>query len=66
MDRKIFRDANFEEENLHCPHCEWHGRGDESVVIDFYGITRNQEVRCPECDAIIGQLRRQTDRDAGM
>lgn len=66
MDRKLFLEADFDEEHLDCPYCDWRGRGDESVIIDFYGITRNQEVRCPECDAIIGRLRRHSDRDAGM
>ena len=66
MERKIYREANFEEESLHCPHCEWRGKGDETVVIDFYGISKTQEVRCPECDSVLGGLRTQNDRDAGL
>jgi len=66
MDRKIFRDAGFEEEPVSCPVCNWRGSGDEAVVIDFYGVSKTQEVRCPECDNIIGGLRTGSDRDAGM
>jgi len=63
----IFSPATFDDEQMNCPRCDWKGRGDDTIVIDFYGLSRHQEVRCPECDAVLGGVSRENnDRDAGF
>lgn len=63
----IFSPATFDDEQISCPRCSWQGRGDDTVLIDFYGLSSTKEVHCPECDAVLGGIERERDdRDAGM
>jgi DNA-directed RNA polymerase subunit RPC12/RpoP len=48
-----YNDKTFEEQDLHCPNCQWKGKGYDSVVIDFFGVSKNKEVHCPNCDETI-------------
>lgn len=54
--KRIFDPLKFYEEKLACPQCSWTGIGDEAILIDLYGITNSREVRCPNCDALLGIL----------
>lgn len=54
--KNIFDPLVFYEEKLTCPQCNWNGRGDEAILIDLYGLTNTREVRCPNCDALLGIL----------
>ncbi len=44
----------FDDQALTCPNCQWKGKGSNAVIIDFYGIAKNKEAHCPECDNTIG------------
>ncbi|WP_121354670.1 hypothetical protein [Flavisolibacter nicotianae] len=49
-----YKESTFEEQDLHCPNCQWKGKGYDAVVIDFFGVVGNKEVHCPNCDETIG------------
>lgn len=51
-----YHSNDFDDQNLTCSNCGWKGKGSDAVIIDFFGITKNQEVHCPECDEKIGIL----------
>lgn len=53
-----YRETNFEEQDLTCPHCHWKGKGYDAVVIDFFGVSNTNEVHCPNCDETIGVIKR--------
>ncbi|HEX2532229.1 MAG TPA: hypothetical protein VHK69_00760 [Chitinophagaceae bacterium] len=54
-----FRAVDFDERELTCPKCGWQGKGDEAHIIDFYGVSKVQEVHCPNCDRLIANLRKE-------
>ena len=56
-----FVQNTFNEQPLQCSKCSWRGSGMEAVVIDFYGVAKNKEVHCPECDERLGILRQDND-----
>lgn len=45
-----YHERNFDEQELNCPNCHWKGKGYEAVIVDFFGVVKNQEVHCPNCD----------------
>jgi hypothetical protein len=53
---RVFDPSTFYTEQLTCSHCNWQGRGDEAIIIDLYNLTKNKEVRCPNCDTLLGIL----------
>lgn len=52
----IYNPQAFDQENVACPKCGWTGKGRDTLIIDLYGITKNREVHCPECDNYLGAL----------
>ena len=61
---RIFDARTFEEEQLVCPKCGWHGKGYDANVADFYGIGKYQQASCPKCDQVLGSISR--DRSFGQ
>jgi hypothetical protein len=55
--QREFVQGSFSEQPLQCSNCNWQGTGAEAIVIDFYGVTKNREVHCPQCDEPLGLLR---------
>jgi hypothetical protein len=53
-----YRENNFEEQDLVCPHCHWKGKGYDAVVIDFFGVSKTNDVHCPKCDKTIGIIKK--------
>ncbi|HEY1022162.1 MAG TPA: hypothetical protein VGE06_07600 [Flavisolibacter sp.] len=51
-----FQQSTFESQPVQCKKCGWSGTGAEALLIDFYGVTDNQEIYCPECDKKIGTV----------
>lgn len=51
-----YQERTFYDQTLHCPHCQWTGKGYDAVIIDFFGVVKNQEVHCPNCDETLGIL----------
>ena len=49
--------STFQEQNLHCDNCNWTGKGADAVIIDFYGVVKDKEIHCPECDRTLGILK---------
>lgn len=49
-----FLQTGFDEQPLRCGNCGWRGAGADAVLIDFYGVTKNKEVHCPQCDERLG------------
>lgn len=45
-----YYERDFFKQPVSCPNCQWKGEGSDAIVIDFYGVTNNKEVHCPECD----------------
>jgi uncharacterized Zn-finger protein len=60
-----YRDADFDDQTLTCPKCNWQGQGHRAVVIDFYGVTDNKEVHCPQCDETIATVKTDADGPPG-
>lgn len=54
----VFDNADFESRSLQCTSCGWSGEGRDANRIDLYGLTRHEDIHCPNCDAYIGALRR--------
>ncbi|HUC82427.1 MAG TPA: hypothetical protein VMR70_16090 [Flavisolibacter sp.] len=52
-----FQQTGFNEQPLQCGKCGWQGTGHDAVVIDFYGVSKNKEVHCPDCDERLGLVR---------
>jgi hypothetical protein len=52
----LFDPATFEDEALTCSKCNWKGKGSEAIKIDLYNLTSTNEIRCPDCDALLGIL----------
>lgn len=51
-----FHERDFDEQTLRCPNCHWQGEGRDAVIIDFFGVVKNQEVHCPNCDETLAIL----------
>jgi hypothetical protein len=51
-----YHQKNFDEQVLSCNNCHWKGKGSETILIDFYGITKTNEIHCPRCDEKLGIL----------
>lgn len=60
-----FAQSSFQDQPLQCSNCQWRGVGADAVVIDFYGVTKNKEVHCPECDETLGVVRQDNDPPPG-
>ena len=54
--KRVFDPSSFYDEQLSCTKCDWKGTGDEAILIDLYNLTSGREVRCPNCDALLGIL----------
>jgi DNA-directed RNA polymerase subunit RPC12/RpoP len=52
----VFNRATFEEETLTCSKCKWKGKGADAIKIDLYNLTTTNEIRCPDCDNLLGIL----------
>ena len=55
----VYNEHEFDAQTLACANCGWSGKGQDALVIDFYGITESKEVHCPECDEKIALLRKE-------
>lgn len=55
---RVFSENEFEEISFQCPRCGWNGKGPETHIVDFYGITKVMEAHCPTCDKQLGNIRR--------
>lgn len=60
---KVFDKEGFEELILTCPKCGWKGKGDEANIIDLYGLSKVQEVHCPNCDHYLGGLNVENEQE---
>ncbi|HYO20883.1 MAG TPA: hypothetical protein VER36_00670 [Flavisolibacter sp.] len=60
-----FSAGNFDEQILRCSKCNWQGKGGDATVIDFYGVTANKEVHCPNCDERLGTVKKDNDPPPG-
>lgn len=63
--KRVFDPSAFYDQKLTCSQCKWEGNGDEAIVIDLYNITAGKEVRCPDCDALLGILPTVKTNDIG-
>lgn len=63
--KRVFDPSTFYDQRLTCTHCNWTGNGDEAILIDLYNITVGKEVRCPDCDALLGILPAENKNDIG-
>lgn len=63
----VFNPATFDDQVLTCSECNWTGPGSEAVIIDLYNVAENREVRCPQCDTLLGFLpvEKETPGDSG-
>ena len=52
----IFYEESFDDMDITCPNCGWQGKGDETHIVDFYGVVRAREVHCPNCDNKLGDI----------
>lgn len=52
----VYSETSFDELTLTCPSCNWNGTGYGVNIIDFYGMSKLKEVRCPKCDQFLGNL----------
>jgi len=50
MNLPVYNEQNFDEQRFTCPNCHWKGKGYDTVIIDIFGVVKNQEVHCPNCD----------------
>ncbi len=55
----MYSERDYEEQSFNCPKCGWTGKGEETHIIDFYGISRVMEAHCPGCDKLIANITRQ-------
>lgn len=56
--REVFDDVSFDNEDMSCPGCGWNGKGTDTHIIDFYGVSANKEVHCPNCDSYLGVVKK--------
>ena len=63
--KNVFNPSTFYDERLTCRQCNWAGAGDEAIVIDLYNLTSGKEVRCPNCDTLLGILPVEDKNDIG-
>ena len=63
----VFNPATFDDQVLTCSECHWTGPGSEANIIDLYNVAENREVRCPQCDNLLGLLpvEKETPGDSG-
>ncbi|HEX6333962.1 MAG TPA: hypothetical protein VFZ78_07030 [Flavisolibacter sp.] len=54
---RVFQERDFPDTSLKCDACGWSGKGNESHIIDFYGVSAVQQVECPECKNYLGDLK---------
>jgi hypothetical protein len=55
---RVYSERDFEEASFDCPKCGWRGKGEDTHVVDFYGISRVMEAHCPGCDKQLGSISR--------
>ena len=60
-----FNASSFDEQDLSCSKCHWQGKGADSNVIDFYGVSNEKEIRCPNCDERLGSVKKDNDPPPG-
>ena len=48
-----YRDSNYEDKVLQCSNCSWKGKAADAILIDFFGVSKNKELHCPNCDTTI-------------
>lgn len=56
---KVFDPGTFDERSFTCPSCGWTGKGEDTNVADFYGLSKYKQVSCPRCDEYLGNLSRE-------
>lgn len=56
---KEYSENKFDEQTVSCDNCHWKGKGSDTVIIDFYGLSDECEIHCPQCDERIGILKKQ-------
>jgi ssDNA-binding Zn-finger/Zn-ribbon topoisomerase 1 len=61
----VIRAGDYEETDVQCEKCQWRGRGRDAILIDFYGISKLQELHCPKCDRVVGMVKRDDGRIGG-
>ena len=52
----LYKYTGFEDQDLSCSNCGWNGKGKDAVIVDLFGVSKNQEVHCPNCDHYIAEL----------
>lgn len=63
--KRVFDPSTFYDQQLTCSQCNWSGNGDEAIVIDLYNLTKGKEIRCPNCDTLLGILPVENKNDIG-
>jgi hypothetical protein len=61
----IFDPIGFDQEKITCSNCGWTGPGSEAIIIDFYGIGKARQVKCPNCKNNLGSLPRINEPKSG-
>lgn len=59
--QEMYYEAEFDEQSLECPKCNWKGKGSDANVIDLYGVAEVKEIHCPECDTYLGGVKSRSD-----
>jgi hypothetical protein len=59
--KKVYKENTLDTIDITCDACKWKGKGSEANIIDLYGLTKYQELHCPDCDAFLANV----DPDGG-
>ena len=54
--KPVYSDIELEDQLLKCDNCGWQGKGDDARIVDFYGVSKTQEIHCPNCDEYLANL----------
>ncbi len=54
-----YKEREFDDQSLSCSNCHWKGKGIDAVMIDFFGVGKNKEAHCPDCDETIAIVKRE-------
>ena len=52
----LFYEDSFDAIAVKCPNCGWEGKGEDTHIIDFYGLVNAKESHCPNCDQKLGNI----------
>ena len=56
-----YNENEFDDLAIVCPNCKWSGKGSETHIVDFFGVTTMREAHCPECDEKLAEIKREGD-----